>query len=102
MAGKKGMKHRMKPELLRSPSMIEKWRSGVRAGMIRERLDKQALGELKNKVGKPIQMTPAELKAAEMLLARCIPTVSAVEITGKDGGPVESRVTFYMPKNGRD
>ena len=108
MAGKKGMRHA--DRLIKSPSFIERWRAGVRVELIRQRLDKQALGELKTRIkgpnGKmievPTEMSKAALKAAELLLARCVPTVSAVEVTGKDGGPVESAVTFYMPKNGRD
>lgn len=27
---------------------------------------------------------------------------SPVEVSGKDGGPVESKVSFYLPVNGRD
>ena|SRR3990167_9195535 len=95
-----------------SPARIEAWRASVRVNAIRDRLERQSLGILTTRrrvkeKGKirveivPYDMSPSELKAAHMLLERCIPTVSAVEITGKDGGPVESHVTFYLPKNGR-
>lgn len=101
MAGKKGMHAKR----IRSPSMIENFRAGVSVGLIRKRLNEQALDQIqmKDSSGKPVpgQMSKAALKAAEILLSRCIPTVSSVEMTGKDGGPIESHVTFYLPQNGR-
>ncbi len=106
MAGKKGMHAKR----IRSPAMIETFRAGVQVTLIRDRLNKQALDQIKKKVKGadgnvvevPVYMSKAALKAAEILLARCVPTVSSVEMTGKDGSPMQSHVTFYLPKNGRD
>ncbi len=78
--------------------MIAKWREGVSVTLIRDRLEKQARGELTTKVkdekGRtkvvPYQMHPSELKAAHLLLERCIPTVSSMEISGPNQGPIET------------
>jgi hypothetical protein len=87
MAGTKGMR-RSKPSIT-SPTMVQKWRDSVSVGMIRERLDKQALGILKKKNGQPHEMSRAEIAAARILLDRCIPTVSSMEISGPNQGPIE-------------
>lgn len=77
MAGVKGMRDK----LLNSPTRAEAWRAGVRVGLIRNRLMKHILGE--------IEMTPTQLRAADILLTRTIPAISSVEMVGKDGGPIE-------------
>lgn len=60
---------------LRSPARIEAWRSGVRVGLIRNRLQKHFLGEL--------ELSQTQLKAAEILLSRTIPAMASMEHTGE-------------------
>ena len=78
MAGVKGMRDK----LLKSPERVEQWRASVRVALIRNRLTKHILGE--------IEMSATQVRACEILLTRAIPTVGQVEISGKDGGPIET------------
>jgi len=71
MAGVKGMRDK----LLKSPARIEAWRAGVRVGLIRNRLQNHFLGK--------IELSPTQLKAAEILLGRTIPAMAHVEHTGE-------------------
>lgn len=43
-----------------------------------------------------ITMTPAQVRAAEILLRKSVPDLSSVEMSGPDGSPIptEVRVTF--------
>lgn len=54
-------------------------REKIRAGTILERIERQALGELKP------PMTKDELKAAEIALKKCIPDLSSITLEGGDG-----------------
>lgn len=71
MAGKVGMRDK----LMQSPARAEAWRAGVRVGLIRNRLQKHFLGE--------IELSPTQLKAAEILLNRTVPTIASFEHTGE-------------------
>ena len=77
MAGVVGMRDK----LLKSPARIEAFRASIRIGLIRNRLAKHILGE--------IELSTTQLQAAKILLDKTVPNVSAVEITGKDGAPIE-------------
>ena len=70
MAGIKGMRDKM----LTSPARAEIWRSSIRIGLIRNRLMKHFLGEL--------QLTPTQLKAAEILISKTLPNMASVEHSG--------------------
>ena len=71
MAGKAGMRDK----LLKSPQRAEQWRAGVRIGLIRNRLTQHFLGKL--------ELTPTQLKAAEILLSKTLPSVAHVEHSGE-------------------
>ena len=71
MSGKKGMRDK----LLNSPVRAEAWRAGVRVGLIRNRLQKHFLGVL--------ELTATQIKAAEILLNRTIPTMQSFEHSGE-------------------
>ena len=58
--------------------MSEEWRERIRSAAILQRLERAALGE--------VEVTPAELKAAEIVLRKTIPDLARTEVTGKDGG----------------
>lgn len=62
----------------RQVRLSEEWRERIRAAAILQRLEKAALGE--------VEMAPAELKAAEIVLRKTIPDLARTEVTGKDGG----------------
>lgn len=51
--------------------MVERWKSKIQTGQIVTRLNKCANGE--------IEMTPIQLKAAEILLRKVMPDMKAVE-----------------------
>ena len=62
----------------RQVRLSEEWRERIRSAAILQRLERAALGE--------VEMTPAELKAAEIVLRKTIPDLARTEVTGKDGG----------------
>lgn len=71
MAGKVGMRDK----LFKSPVMVEKFRASIRVGLIRNRLMNHLLGKL--------EMTPTQLKAAEILLNKCVPSMASMEHSGE-------------------
>lgn len=70
MAGVKGMRDK----LYKSPAMVEKFRASIRVGLIRNRLMNHLLGKL--------EMTTTQLKAAEILLNKSVPSMASVEHKG--------------------
>lgn len=63
-----------------SPERDAECRAKIQTSQILNRLNKLAVGE--------IDATPAQMKAAEILLRKTLPDLSSVELTGKDGGPM--------------
>lgn len=59
-------------------------RAKIQAGNLINRLEKHINGE--------ISLESSQLKAIELLLDRSIPKLSAVELTGKEGGPISLTV----------
>jgi hypothetical protein len=59
------------------------WNCKVKSGNLMARVLKHAHGE--------IEMTPTQLRAAEIYLKKTIPDVARTELTGKDGGAVETK-----------
>ena len=56
------------------------WRTRIDQGALLNRLHGHAKGEL--------EMTPTQVSAAKILLAKCLPDLSSVEMTGAGGGPL--------------
>lgn len=56
------------------------WREKIRISMLLNRLEKHALGQL--------EMSATQIKATEVLLRKSLPDLTAIELTGKNGGPV--------------
>jgi len=83
MAGKKGMKH----TLISSPARIAEIRAKINAIRIIEKLN--------NHVLENSEMSATQMKAAEILLRKCVPDLSAVELTGEGGGPVRIIATSH-------
>lgn len=78
MAGVKGMFERQS----RSPGYAEAVRARIRAGGITKRLEDHVLGK--------VEMSASQVSAALGLLRKVVPDISAVEHTGRDGGPIET------------
>ena len=55
-------------------------RSKIQASQLVNRLTNHALGE--------VELSATQVRAIEILLKKTIPDLSAVELTGNDGGPV--------------
>lgn len=73
-----------------TPRLSQEWRERIRSGVILARLEKAALGEL--------DITPASLKAAEIVLRKTIPDLARTEVTGEDGKPQEMTISWKEPK----
>ena len=41
-----------------------------------------------------VELTPTQIKAAQLLLSKLVPDLARTELTGKDGQPQEHNVTF--------
>lgn len=56
-------------------------REKIKVSNIIDRLEKHVAGE--------IELTPAQVTSARVLLDKSLASLTATELTGKDGGPVE-------------
>jgi hypothetical protein len=70
--------------------LSEEWRERIRSGVILQRLEKAAMGEL--------EMSSASLKAAEIVLRKTIPDLARTEHTGQDNGPIKMQVGWRSPE----
>ncbi len=68
-------------------------REKIRAAVILERLERNALGELDP------PMSASQMKSAEIVLKKCIPDLAAIQISGDPQNPVvnQVRVTIVDP-----
>jgi hypothetical protein len=57
------------------------WRDKIRTSMLINRLQNHVAGRL--------EMTPTQLRAAEVLLKKTMPDRTAAEVTGEGGGPID-------------
>lgn len=80
MSGVKGMFDRFS----RSPTYAQAVRARIRAGGIVKRLEDHVLGK--------VEMSASQVSAALGLLRKCVPDLSTMEHTGKDGGPIQHKV----------
>jgi len=72
-----------------TPRLSQEWRERIRSGVILARLEQAALGEL--------EISPASLKAAEIVLRKTIPDLARTEVTGKDGDAQEMTISWKEP-----
>lgn len=57
---------------------------------VRKRIQtSQLINRLNDHVNDKIDMSPTQLKAAEILLRKSLPDLSAVTLTGEGGGPIK-------------
>jgi len=61
--------------------LTDSWREKIRTSMLINRLQNHVVGR--------IEMSPTQLRAAEVLLRKRLPDLNATELTGPGGGPME-------------
>jgi hypothetical protein len=71
-------------------TLSHEWRERIRSGVILQRLEKAALGE--------VEISPASLKAAEIVLRKTIPDLARHEHTGENGDKIKVEVTWMAPE----
>jgi len=69
--------------------LSEEWRERIRTAGILERLEKAAMGE--------VEVSPTQLKAAEIVLRKTLPDLARTEVTGDEGGPQELVIRWKEP-----
>ena len=67
-------------------------RARIQATKLVDRLQKCAMGE--------VEMSPAQLKSAEILLKKSLPDLSSVELTGNDEAPVRLQGIINLVRPG--
>ena len=70
-------------------TLRDDWRQKIKASMLINRLQDHALGE--------VDISPTQLKAAEILLKKVAPDLARTEMTGEDGGPQELVIRWKEP-----
>lgn len=65
----------------KKPLHDDKTKDRIRASQLLNRLNGHALGEN--------EMSMSQIQAAKIVIGKVIPDLKAVELTGKEGGPVE-------------
>ena len=72
-----------------------KWKERIRIGVIMDRLIKCIHGEL--------EMTPAQLKAADLVLKKVVPDLARTELTGDEENPIQTintiKIEYVDPKH---
>lgn len=71
-------------------TLSHEWRERIRSGVILQRLEKAALGE--------VEISPASLKAAEIVLRKTIPDLARHEHTGNNGDKIKVEVSWMAPE----
>lgn len=68
-------------------------RDKIQATQLINRLENHALGE--------VELSQTQIKAIEILLKKSLPDLSSVELSGKDGGPIEMEHSGLAPVYGK-
>lgn len=71
-------------------TLRDEWKLRIKATHLVTRLHEHALGEA--------DMSPTQIKAAEILLRKVAPDLARQEVTGEDGGPQEWVIRWGEPK----
>lgn len=68
--------------------LTDDWKEAIRASMIMNRLYQCAIGE--------IEMTPDQMNAAKIVLAKILPDLNRIDqtLSGPEGKPVSIKVEF--------
>jgi hypothetical protein len=70
-------------------TLRDEWRQKIKASMLINRLQDHAFGD--------VEMTPTQLKEAEILLKKVAPDLARTEMTGEDGAPQELVIRWKEP-----
>lgn len=73
----------------RRVNLDESWRERIQTSMLINRLSDNALGKLEQ------EMSPSQVKSAEILLRKTAPDLSTVEMNGADGGPLAIQIVRF-------
>lgn len=71
---------------IRKIEIDAEWRKRIQTGVLLKRLQDHVVGD--------VEMSATQLRAAEILLRKSIPDLSATELTGADNGPVQIAATW--------
>ena len=74
----------------RKLTLSDSWKDRISAGMIMARLVKHLDGE--------IDLSPTQIKAADIILRKIVPDLARTENTGANGGPQEFVCSWRAPK----
>ena len=75
----------MIPRAKKTLPLNDEWRDRIKVGMILTRLHQFVEGT--------IEMSPAQVKAASVLLSKKLADLSSVELLGKNGKDLEIKIT---------
>lgn len=67
---------------------LESTRARIQAAKLIDRLDAAAMGE--------VDLTPQQVRAIEILLKKTLPDLSATELSGADGGPLQANINVHF------
>lgn len=70
---------------IRKTSLTETWKAKISATKIVQRLQDHVEGN--------VQMSPTQVKAAQILLGKLVPDLARSEVTGKDGEALVLKIT---------
>lgn len=78
---------------IKKTTLSDDWKARIQGSQIMNRLMGHVNGE--------IELTATQVNAAKILLGKVIPDLKSTEmsLTGKDGGPVENKLTVEFIKN---
>mgnify|MGYP001580769232 CR=1 FL=1 len=66
----------------RKLSLTDGWKAKIRASMLVNRLQNHVAGR--------IEMSNSQVRAAQVLLSKVVPDLARTEVTGEDGGPIQT------------
>jgi hypothetical protein len=72
----------------RKVTLSESWKDGIRVSMIMGRLYDHALGEN--------EMTPSQIKAAQVVLSKLVPDLNRTTLEGDENNPLRSTVSLEI------
>ena len=81
-----------------NPKHDKATRQKIQTSQLVNRLNGYALGELDPTSKQPIEITPGQMKAMEILLRKSLPDLAAVQISGDPESPVKLAIE-WKPTN---
>ena len=71
-------------------TLRDEWKLRIKATHLVSRLHEHAMGEA--------EMSPTQIKAAEILLEKVAPDLARQEVTGENNGPVKVQIGWMAPE----